>query len=155
MSTVMNVFEQLRNFLDETIGKCQYDENQQIIGFRARIESKLRLIDYKIVVDERGYTVCATVPVNADENTRFSVMEYITRINYTLRNGSFEMDLSDGEVRYKCYVLTKDLEKIPQTMIEESITLPVLMYSRYGDGLAALIMGFSDPITEIEKAESK
>ena len=29
------------------------------------------------------------------------------------------------------------------------------MYGRYGDGLAALIMGFSDPITEIEKAESK
>ena len=140
MSTVMNdVLEQIRNFLEEIEGKYYYDENKKIIGFQVSTESKLRLIHYRIVVDEYGYTVCATVPVNADKDTRLSVMEYITRINYMLRNGSFEMDLSDGEVRYKCYFLIKDLDKIPQTMIEESILLPKLMYDRYGDGLAALI----------------
>jgi hypothetical protein len=39
--------------------------------------------------------------VKAREEKRMAAMEYITRANYGLVVGNFEMDLSDGEVRYK------------------------------------------------------
>lgn len=44
------------------------------------------------------YSVC---PVNIPEDRRPAVAEYITRANYGLYVGNFEMDYTDGEVRYK------------------------------------------------------
>ena len=155
MGTVMSVEDQVRKYLDEDDWKYDYDANKHIIRLGAATRSKLRSIHYGIRFNEGGYTVYGIAPMNADEDTRSSVMEYITRVNFNLRNGNFELDLSDGEVRYKCYVPTKDLDEIPQIIIEESLIVPILMYNTYGDGLAALIMGFSDPVTEIEKVESK
>ena len=32
------------------------------------------------------------------------MMKYLTLANYGVVNGNFEMDLSDGEIRYKSYV---------------------------------------------------
>jgi hypothetical protein len=44
------------------------------------------------------YAVC---PVRIPEQTRAPVAEFVTRANYGLRIGNFELDYSDGEVRYK------------------------------------------------------
>src|SRR5260221_4823931 len=39
--------------------------------------------------------------VKAPESKRVTAMEYVTRANYGLFIGNFELDMSDGEVRYK------------------------------------------------------
>jgi hypothetical protein len=44
------------------------------------------------------YAVAAT---RAPEAARLRVAEFITRANYGLRIGNFELDFGDGEVRYK------------------------------------------------------
>ena len=41
------------------------------------------------------------LPTHVREDKRDVVCRYITRANYGLRNGNLEMDLDDGEVRYK------------------------------------------------------
>ena len=89
-----------------------------------------------------------------DEETRKIIMEYLTMANYGLRAGNFELDLRDGEVRYKVNVNAKGLDSLSTKIIEDSIMIPLMMMDRYGDGLAALFLGFSDPQTEIQKAEA-
>src|SRR4030081_1049823 len=44
------------------------------------------------------YSVC---DVNVPEDKRAAMAEYLTRANYGLYIGNFEMDYSDGEIRYK------------------------------------------------------
>lgn len=44
-------------------------------------------------------------------------MEYITGANYGLRNGNFEMDVEDGEIRYKVYVNVKGMNDISDDII--------------------------------------
>lgn len=50
---------------------------------------------------ERQVATYGVVPFLIEPAHRSTVMELITRINFGLVIGNFEMDLSDGEVRYR------------------------------------------------------
>lgn len=84
--------------------------------------------------------------IKASEEQRADVNEYITRANYGLTNGNFEMDFNDGELRYKtnisCYDLLGDDSAALKRMIF-LVSLGPSMWSRYGDNLAALLFGFT------------
>jgi hypothetical protein len=45
------------------------------------------------------------------------------------------------------------LEKLPKELFDDGINACWAMMDRYGNGFAALAMGFSDADTEIKKAE--
>jgi len=154
--TIDDVIDQVREYLDKNDWKYDYevDGDRKTIRAGVSLNCKLQSVKLGVTFKEMGYTVYAMSPMSADEQTRPVVVEYITRANYGVRNGNFEMDYRDGEIRYKVYVPTKGLDTIPDEIIEESFLIPPTMFNRYGNGLAALMLGFSDPETEIKKAES-
>lgn len=47
----------------------------------------------------------------------------------------------------------RELESLPDRIIKDSILVGWYMMERYGDGIAAISMGFSDAEAEIKKAE--
>ncbi|HTL35117.1 MAG TPA: YbjN domain-containing protein [Kofleriaceae bacterium] len=51
--------------------------------------------------DERQVAVYGVLPFTLEEEKRAAAAELITRINFGLVIGNFEMDFADGEVRYK------------------------------------------------------
>src|SRR3954467_14939357 len=55
----------------------------------------------QVRVDLEQFIFYVVMPVRAPAQMRLAVAEYITRANYGLRIGNFEMDFDDGEVRYK------------------------------------------------------
>lgn len=79
--------------------------------------------------------------------------EYITRANFGLKMGNFELDYRDGEIRYQSCLPCR--EGIPSLKdIEYAVDVTFLMMNRYGDGLAKNIMGFGDPARDVEAAEN-
>lgn len=52
-------------------------------------------------------------PHNAPAERRLALSELLTRANYGLANGNFEMDFQDGEIRYKTYVDTQNEPLLP------------------------------------------
>lgn len=155
MAMMSDIVEAVRNYLDEDGWKYEYDEERRLIRAGVSLKSKLQSARLIVNFNESGYTVIAVPAIKADDASRMNVLEYISRANYGLRNGNFEMDLNDGEVRYKTYTNCKGMDTIPTDVIEDSIVIPPVMFNRYGDGMAALMMGFSDPVTEIKKAEQQ
>ena len=63
------------------------------------------------------------------------------------------MNFKEGEVRFKVHTNYKGLDEFSEEIIEDSLIIPPAMFERYGDGLVALMMGFSTPEVEIDKAE--
>jgi hypothetical protein len=55
----------------------------------------------------QDFTLYLRMPENIPERHRFAVMELLTRLNYRLAIGHFEMDLDDGEVRFVHRQLTE------------------------------------------------
>ena len=92
------------------------------------------------------------IDMKADEESRVAVSEYLTRVNYSLVLGCFEMDFSDGEInfRYGCNVLDA---MVGEDALDDLTTLPCTMFNRYGNGLLAVIMGMMTPKAAYEQAE--
>jgi hypothetical protein len=71
---------------------------------------------------------------------RAAVAEFLTRANYGLRVGNFEMDFDDGEVRYRTSV---DLagEALAPAVLKQLVSHNALQFDRYLPGLEAVIQG--------------
>ena len=134
----------------------EYDEDREFYTFSLEISSKIKKLTYYVDTESSNHIsvyACAAT-LNADENTMAATAEYITRANYGLISGNFELDYRDGEVRFKNTLMVEEEDEVSQKMMERLLLIPARMFMKYGDGLAAVILGFSDPATEIEKAEN-
>lgn len=90
--------------------------------------------------EQEQFVFYSVSPMNAPEDRRLATAELLTRINYGLVVGNFEMDMRDGEIRYKTSVdvendrislpLIKNLVFINLQMMDRS--LPALMSCMYG-----------------------
>lgn len=127
-------------------------DNGEIIEVGMNIGGMLNNCKEAILVSDDGITCAALSPVNASPENFGLVAEYITRANYGLKIGNFEMDYRDGEVRYCTYLPATSGVPDPKD-VEHVVDLPFLMMHRYGNGLAKAIMGFGNPEQDIAEAE--
>jgi len=138
------IAEAVKAYLDSEKLTYSYDETKKRFSYSMSIDSTLRNTDVIISIrdDERGFSVFAYSPITPKASETQSMMEvakFITLANYTRYLGNFEMDFSDGEVRYKTAVMC--FENIPnQEEIEWLVDIPVLMIQKYGDGLAQIVL---------------
>lgn len=108
---------------------------------------------YAIVrVDLEEFLFYAVAPVKVPEEVRMSVAEYLTRANYGLRIGNFELDYSDGEVRYKSS-LDFESQTLTAELIRNAIYPAVHTMDRYLPGLLRVSFGGATPHEAIEEAE--
>jgi hypothetical protein len=150
----MQAFELLSSYLDD-------DE-----WFPRRIEGKYAysmsysgkngdLRCYAIVrVDLEEFLFYAVAPVKVPEEVRMAVAEYLTRANYGLRIGNFELDYSDGEVRYKSS-LDFEGQSLTPDLIRNAIYPAVHTLDRYLSGLLRVSFGGATPHEAIEEVESE
>ena len=87
-----------------------------------------------ISVSENDYITLAILNSKAEKDKLHAVAEYLHRANYGLKNGNFELDFTDGEIRYKAYVNFENTT-ISNEIIEASIMVPIAAFEQYGRGL--------------------
>lgn len=108
---------------------------------------------YAIIrVDLEEFLFYAVAPIKVPEEDRIAVAEYLTRANYGLRIGNFEMDYSDGEVRYKSS-LDFEGQTLTSDLIRNAIYPAVHTMDRYLTGLLRVSFGGATPHEAIEEVE--
>lgn len=133
----------INEFLTQDDWHYSFDEDMGIFRFGLRIENKLRNIRYLVKVNKNDYSVYGLSVINADEDDEDCMQrmcEYLCRVNYGLKDGYFEMDMEDGEIRYHVYVYCKDTMPTMET-IRHSIYTVAVMYEHYGQGIVDIIYG--------------
>lgn len=154
MSYSTQIARAIKDFLDNDDWHYSFDENDGMFKMGVNLKCKLGSTDIRVKVGDDYFTAYASIKMNADEGSRAAVAEFITRANYGLRNGNFEMDFRDGELRYKSYNNCDGV--VPsRAVVADSIMVPALMIDRYGDGLVAVMFGLQTPADSIEAIESK
>jgi len=89
---------------------------------------------------------------NVPEDRRLAVAEFLTRANYNMIIGNFELDFSDGEVRYKSAVDVEDVGITTNTV--RNVVRPNLMtFDRYLRGVISVAFGNVDPLAAIDQSE--
>lgn len=105
-----------------------------------------------IHVDMEEFLFYAVAPVKIPADLLPSIAEFLTRANYGLRIGNFEMDYSDGEVRYKSSVNFED-QPLTDELIAGAIYPAVHTLDRYLPGLLRVAFGGATPLEAIEEIE--
>ena len=152
MSYSVEIANAVKTYLINDNWKYSFDQEDGVFRFGLNLTCKLRKTSYKIVLGNQGYTVYADIPVSAEDCIQ-DMAEFVCRANYGLRNGNFELDVQDGELRYKSYVNCN--EQLPNhKIIEASIYVPAVMIERYGSGILEVIFGIKTPEKAIEDCEN-
>ena len=149
------IVDAIRDWLDEDDWHYEYNAEKHLIKMGINLKSKIKSGRYFIDIKEDSYLVYLYTPINGDPGNIGELVKYLTMANYGLYNGNFEVDVRDGEIRYKTFVNCDGLESLSPEVIKDSIYVCCVMMDRYGDGIAALALGFSDADTEIKKAEHR
>lgn len=106
---------------------------------------------YLMIVGDDEVQSYAMFPASAKEK-RPQIAEFITRANYGLKYGAFEMDWNDGEVRFHLTIpmsaILADRNHIPALL-----ALPPQMLDRYSRGITEVLMGFKSPEEAIKECE--
>jgi len=106
----------------------------------------------EILVEIQQFLFYVIHPVRVPAERRLAVAEAITRANYGMRIGNFELDFSDGEVRYKSS-LDFDDEILTPPLIRNAIYAAVETMDRYARAIVAVGRGektAADAIAEVE-----
>lgn len=96
------------------------------------------------------YSVCAA---HAPEEKRHAIAEFLTRANYGLAIGNFELDFDDGEIRFKTSLVMGD-EAIDLEHVRRLIFVNVYTMDQYLPGIMAVLFSGEDPELAVARVEA-
>ena len=106
-----------------------------------------------VQINDDSIIAYAIAPINVPEEKRLAACEFIARANYGLKVGTLEMDMNDGEIRNRTYIIAKDA--LPNLAdVEKCVDFSFLVLDRYGKGLLPMIYGNLTPEAAVNLAES-
>jgi hypothetical protein len=128
-------------------------EDKDIIKAKIKGKNASYRLFFQAREDDDWLRVYVISESNIPEGKRGEIAEFITRANYGLQIGNFEMDMDDGQIRYKVSV---DVEgsSMSNEMVRNMILVGVTMIDRYFPGLMSVsFAGISakDAIAQIEE----
>lgn len=145
----------VKQFLVDDDWHFSFDQNTGIFDFGLRVKSKIQKIDYIVDVHEDEIIVYGMCPIGVDHtdvDMMAQMAEFLCRANYGLKNGCFELDFRDGEIRFKSFIDCEDLMPSAK-VIKNSVHCTAAMFKRYAPGIADIIFSNSTAKEAIAKCE--
>lgn len=97
--------------------------------------------------------VYAISPFNIPENKRAAAAEFIARANYGVYFGNLELDMDDGEFRYKTSI---DIEggTLTEKMVQNLIGWAIWGVDKYYTGVMAIVYGGKSPAEAVKEIDN-
>jgi hypothetical protein len=150
---VSTIYDALTAFFDEDDWRYEVmpDRNCLRLGFAGK---NANFMCYAQAHESIETLVFYSVyPLRVPENKRLAAAEYLTRANYGLFVGNFELDFRDGEVRFKTSIDAEDADVAP--LIKQIVYTNVVMADKYFHGLMQVIYSDVEPKLAVEQAETR
>lgn len=124
------------------------------VSLNLRLQGRMNVCRMILLATRSDIEAIAVSPITVAEEYRPAVAEFMMRANYGLKLGAFELDFRDGEVRFKSTLSAVSGEPSIQD-VARVVSMPVIMFERFGDGLVKCMMGVGNPAEEIQKLLAK
>jgi hypothetical protein len=154
----------MRDMILETLDSMEFkyqiandDECRTVIKFGLELDNGRSDVFIDLQSDDNHALIYVICPIKVPENKRGPVSEFLTRANYGIIVGNFEMDFRDGELRYKSSFLydselTMNLDVFKRYLFKSTNTL-----DKYLPGIMSVIYAHvipADAIAQIENTEN-
>jgi len=107
-------------------------------------------------IDERNglvviYSIC---PCRAADDRRAAVEDALTRANFGLPFGNFEMDMGDGSIRFKTAILSEERSVPGDGLVMHALDLNLRTHERYLPALQDVVYRDLAPAEAVERVEN-
>lgn len=106
------------------------------------------------ILEDHRIALYFSAPFFVPEERRDEMGEFITRANFGLFVGNFEMDYADGELRYKTAMPWLSETPPPEQLLDMLIGVNLQTMDRYFPGVNAVVYADADPEAAVKKVES-
>ncbi len=148
------IFEAAVNFFKQDNWPFEQLEGQPVLQIAFKGENG-RWVCYAHAVEERSqfvfYSICE---VRAPEAKRAALAEFITRANYGILIGNWEMDWNDGEIRYKTSIDVEG-DRLSPALLKQLVYANVLVTDTYLPGIMAVLNENIAPAEALAAVESE
>lgn len=146
--------EKVENYFNEN-GWNNYEFDERYSLFRAGVTLRCKLKSTRMIIicKDAGISVQFPIIIGTDDENEIQIMEFVTRANYGLTNGGFQMDLDKNHIEYTMFLPCEDVPTV--AAIDRTIMTGLYMLERYGDELLAVMFGMKNAKDAVEAAERK
>lgn len=142
----------VQGFFDQDGWDCKL-ENPSTLRLLAQGKTE-KWTCYAQVVAQHQFLFYSICPIAIPKPKRNKLAEFITRANYGMTIGNFELDYTDGEIRYKTSIDVEG-EKLTSALIKRLVYTNVAMMDEYLPGIRAMIEDGLSAEAAIQAAEVK
>lgn len=101
---------------------------------------------------QQQFVFYSTCPIKAPEDKRLEIAEFLTRANFGMIVGNFELDFASGEIRYKTSAEVED-DNLSLALIRGLVYANVMMMDEYLPGIMSVINSDLLPVDAIAQIE--
>jgi hypothetical protein len=148
------IFNTLIEFFEEDEWDFQWVEGMSVLSMGFSGKNGKWVCYAQAREKQQQFVFYSVMPVNVPDDKRPAISEFITRANYGMVIGNFEMDFEDGEIRYKTSIDVEGAALLPP-LIRQMVYANVIITDRYLPGLMSVLYGGKSPIAAIANIEDE
>ena len=146
------VFDSIVAFLQEDNWRYETIPDESAIRFSFTGKNARYECFGRVNEEHEIFVFYTMIPVRTPESQLLQVTELLARINYGLNVGNFEIDMNDGEIRYKTSI---DVEggELSSRMVETLIAVNISTTDRYFPSFADVLYAGATPAEAVARIE--
>ncbi|MCK6509476.1 YbjN domain-containing protein [Myxococcota bacterium] len=145
------LFSVALSFFEEDEWEYQRSSGEVLL-MQFRAEHALLRCVAQVEPTQEVFLFYSMLGVYVSEPKREKVALFLTRANYGMRVGNFEMDLEDGEVRFKTSFVASGAEATVE-MVRRTVYYNLAMMDKYYVGLMRVVFADVTPEEAIHEIE--
>lgn len=139
-----------------TSRECCYELQQGSQILRASIDGENARWRFLVTQDDAGrFVLISLIPVNAPPARRSACAELLAMINWNLGFGHFDLDFSDGELRYRTAVPLSKKGRLKVAVIEHVLHGHQVIVDRFVPVISAVLFANLSPEKALALPEEK
>lgn len=145
----------VKGYLDKDNWHYSFNEESGIFEFALKTDCSINTIHYFIDIHRTEMLVYGICPVcvSCDDADKMAEMaEFVAKANNGLKNGNFEFNYANGEIRYKSYVDCS--HAIPSyEVVMNCICCIAMVYKRYAEGVLDIVSSDATASESIQRCD--
>ena len=153
MANASDVYQLFLKHFDEHDFRYEKNDADLVIKLTVQGEDLPQPTVIRVIEKANAVLIQSPMPFSVPEDKRTDMAVAITIVNYSMINGGFEMDLSNGMLSYKIAQGLFD-EDFSEKTVEYMLTLTFGSTDRFNDKFFGLAMGMMTLEQFIEKIQA-
>lgn len=149
-----NLMDVVIRFLEDEAWHYQVIEPGALVRTGVRGERGTWICNLR-VDEERRHVICHTLmDLNIPPENRAAVLEYLSRANFSLPLGGFDMNIDTGEIRFKNGLESPD-GSLPVSVVRAMVLTALRATERYFPGVLSVVHSGLRPEAALARVETQ